>query len=248
MKQKGTPLHDATVIGDTVGDPFKDTSSVALNPVIKFTTLFGLLAVELAVRLNRADRGTLTHVVVRGLLCRIVRVRCTGLSTACAFVRHNARGRLRMSGERGIPNLSGRPVLFLKHSLKMTENRICLPYRLTSNAAFANNYPHHPSSGRNHECEAIPAAGVFLKNGAALAGLAVGTIQPASGQSAGPEKTEAPPRDIHTYGERSRFENSVRTGAMGLYDPARPETTATSVSGPPRRIRSGSSHQPRCIS
>jgi len=52
LKQKGTPLHDATVIGDTVGDPFKDTSSVALNPVIKFTTLFGLLAVELAVTLN----------------------------------------------------------------------------------------------------------------------------------------------------------------------------------------------------
>src|SRR6184192_453580 len=49
LKQKGTPLHDATVIGDTVGDPFKDTSSVAMNPVIKFTTLFGLLAVELAV-------------------------------------------------------------------------------------------------------------------------------------------------------------------------------------------------------
>ena len=57
MKQKGTPLHDATVIGDTVGDPFKDTSSVALNPVIKFTTLFGLLAVELAVKLA-ADQGT----------------------------------------------------------------------------------------------------------------------------------------------------------------------------------------------
>ena len=52
LKQKGTPLHDATVIGDTVGDPFKDTSSVALNPVIKFTTLFGLLAVELAVTLT----------------------------------------------------------------------------------------------------------------------------------------------------------------------------------------------------
>ena len=51
LKQKGTALHDATVIGDTVGDPFKDTSSVALNPVIKFTTLFGLLAVELAVDL-----------------------------------------------------------------------------------------------------------------------------------------------------------------------------------------------------
>ncbi|MGB7130673.1 MAG: sodium-translocating pyrophosphatase, partial [Candidatus Sulfotelmatobacter sp.] len=52
LKQKGTPLHDATVIGDTVGDPFKDTSSVALNPIIKFTTLFGLLAVELAVSLT----------------------------------------------------------------------------------------------------------------------------------------------------------------------------------------------------
>jgi K(+)-stimulated pyrophosphate-energized sodium pump len=52
LKQKGTELHDATVIGDTVGDPFKDTSSVALNPVIKFTTLFGLLAVELAVELT----------------------------------------------------------------------------------------------------------------------------------------------------------------------------------------------------
>jgi K(+)-stimulated pyrophosphate-energized sodium pump len=51
LKQKGTPLHDATVVGDTVGDPFKDTSSVALNPVIKFTTLFGLLAVSLAVDL-----------------------------------------------------------------------------------------------------------------------------------------------------------------------------------------------------
>jgi K(+)-stimulated pyrophosphate-energized sodium pump len=52
LKAKGTPLHDATVVGDTVGDPFKDTSSVALNPVIKFTTLFGLLAVELAVSLT----------------------------------------------------------------------------------------------------------------------------------------------------------------------------------------------------
>jgi K(+)-stimulated pyrophosphate-energized sodium pump len=57
LKQKGTPLHDATVVGDTVGDPFKDTSSVALNPVIKFTTLFGLLAVELAVSLT-ADKGS----------------------------------------------------------------------------------------------------------------------------------------------------------------------------------------------
>lgn len=49
MKAKGTPLHDATVVGDTVGDPFKDTSSVALNPIIKFTTLFGLLAMEIAI-------------------------------------------------------------------------------------------------------------------------------------------------------------------------------------------------------
>jgi K(+)-stimulated pyrophosphate-energized sodium pump len=57
LKEKGTPLHAACVVGDTVGDPFKDTSSVAMNPVIKFTTLFGLLAVELAVTLT-ADRGT----------------------------------------------------------------------------------------------------------------------------------------------------------------------------------------------
>jgi K(+)-stimulated pyrophosphate-energized sodium pump len=63
MKQKGTPLHDATVIGDTVGDPFKDTSSVALNPVIKFTTLFGLLAVELAVKLTAQTGGMLTHLL-----------------------------------------------------------------------------------------------------------------------------------------------------------------------------------------
>jgi K(+)-stimulated pyrophosphate-energized sodium pump len=62
LKQKGTPLHDATVIGDTVGDPFKDTSSVALNPVIKFTTLFGLLAVELAVTLT-ANHSTLTNIL-----------------------------------------------------------------------------------------------------------------------------------------------------------------------------------------
>ncbi|MGA3203723.1 MAG: sodium-translocating pyrophosphatase [Bryobacteraceae bacterium] len=52
LKAKGTPLHDATVVGDTVGDPFKDTSSVALNPIIKFTTLFGLLAVELGVSMT----------------------------------------------------------------------------------------------------------------------------------------------------------------------------------------------------
>jgi K(+)-stimulated pyrophosphate-energized sodium pump len=59
LKQKGTELHAATVVGDTVGDPFKDTSSVALNPVIKFTTLFGLLAVELALGLSRGVRAGL---------------------------------------------------------------------------------------------------------------------------------------------------------------------------------------------
>ncbi|HZZ38865.1 MAG TPA: sodium-translocating pyrophosphatase [Acidobacteriaceae bacterium] len=62
LHEKGTPLHEATVVGDLVGDPFKDTASVALNPVIKFTTLFGLLAVELAVQLS-ATSPMLTHVL-----------------------------------------------------------------------------------------------------------------------------------------------------------------------------------------
>jgi K(+)-stimulated pyrophosphate-energized sodium pump len=61
LKQKGTPLHAATVVGDTVGDPYKDTSSVALNPIIKFTTLFGLLAVELAVSLTNSQGPGLGH-------------------------------------------------------------------------------------------------------------------------------------------------------------------------------------------
>lgn len=63
MKAKGTDLHAATVVGDTVGDPFKDTSSVALNPTIKFTTLFGLLAVELAVSMRNQGQAMLTHVL-----------------------------------------------------------------------------------------------------------------------------------------------------------------------------------------
>ncbi len=66
LKQKGTPLHDATVICDTVGDPFKDTSSVALNPVIKFTTLFGLLAVELAVKLTVTSGSLWVHGLALG--------------------------------------------------------------------------------------------------------------------------------------------------------------------------------------
>ncbi len=63
LKQKGTALHDATVVGDTVGDPFKDTSSVAMNPVIKFTTLFGLLAVELAVSITKQQGSTFSRIL-----------------------------------------------------------------------------------------------------------------------------------------------------------------------------------------
>jgi K(+)-stimulated pyrophosphate-energized sodium pump len=68
LKAKGTELHAATVVGDTVGDPFKDTSSVALNPIIKFTTLFGLLAVELAVSLTKEQGSGLTHVLAAAFL------------------------------------------------------------------------------------------------------------------------------------------------------------------------------------
>jgi len=63
LKEKGTALHAATVVGDTVGDPFKDTSSVAMNPIIKFTTLFGLLAVELAVKLAAETGPTMTLIL-----------------------------------------------------------------------------------------------------------------------------------------------------------------------------------------
>ncbi len=83
LKQKGTDLHDATVIGDTVGDPFKDTSSVAMNPVIKFTTLFGLLAVELAVSLTRDQGIGLTHISGDWPSSRSRSSSCTGRSTGC---------------------------------------------------------------------------------------------------------------------------------------------------------------------
>jgi K(+)-stimulated pyrophosphate-energized sodium pump len=66
LKEKGTAIHAATVVGDTVGDPFKDTSSVAMNPVIKFTTLFGLLAVELGVQLAN-QYGAQMSLVLSGL-------------------------------------------------------------------------------------------------------------------------------------------------------------------------------------
>ncbi len=71
MKQKGTPLHAATVVGDTVGDPFKDTSSVAMNPIIKFTTLFGLLAVEIAVELKKKNPDSCLSYVI-GSVCFLV--------------------------------------------------------------------------------------------------------------------------------------------------------------------------------
>ncbi len=67
MKMKGTPLHAATVVGDTVGDPFKDTSSVAMNPVIKFTTLFGLLATEIAVELKQKNPDSHLSYVIGGV-------------------------------------------------------------------------------------------------------------------------------------------------------------------------------------
>ncbi len=70
LKMKGTPLHDATVVGDTVGDPFKDTSSVALNPIIKFTTLFGLLAMEIAI--SEAFRGAAPYFGIAFLAVALV--------------------------------------------------------------------------------------------------------------------------------------------------------------------------------
>ncbi|MBF0478246.1 MAG: sodium/proton-translocating pyrophosphatase, partial [Candidatus Omnitrophica bacterium] len=60
LREKGTELHAASVVGDTVGDPFKDTSSVAINPIIKFSTLFGLLAIEIALKLSHTLNITLT--------------------------------------------------------------------------------------------------------------------------------------------------------------------------------------------
>src|SRR5574344_1159814 len=70
LKEKGTPLHGATVVGDTVGDPFKDTSSVAMNPIIKFTTLFGLLAMEIAI--NESFRGAAPYVGVVFLVIALI--------------------------------------------------------------------------------------------------------------------------------------------------------------------------------
>jgi K(+)-stimulated pyrophosphate-energized sodium pump len=67
LKEKGTDLHAATVVGDTVGDPFKDTSSVAMNPIIKFTTLFGLLAMEIAISESFKDMASTVGWVLLGV-------------------------------------------------------------------------------------------------------------------------------------------------------------------------------------
>jgi K(+)-stimulated pyrophosphate-energized sodium pump len=67
LRAKGTELHAASVVGDTVGDPFKDTSSVAMNPIIKFTTLFGLLATEIAVAMQRNGKTGLKTGIAIGL-------------------------------------------------------------------------------------------------------------------------------------------------------------------------------------
>src|SRR5205085_8609782 len=74
LKEKGTPLHAATVVGDTVGDPFKDTTSVSLNPIIKFSTLFGLLAVEIAVNLRLAAQhsGTVNYTPLVGVVMLLI--------------------------------------------------------------------------------------------------------------------------------------------------------------------------------
>ena len=88
LKAKGTPLHAAAVVGDTVGDPFKDTSSVAMNPVIKFTTLFGLLAVELAVAMTSSSPDSKLPVVLSAVFFVI----------ACVFVHRSFYGMRIKSG------------------------------------------------------------------------------------------------------------------------------------------------------
>ncbi len=90
LGEKGTALHAATVVGDTVGDPFKDTSSVALNPVIKFTTLFGLLAVELAVEMTADIGPTITRILAAVFFL-----------VALAYVRRSFYGMRIRSGRRG---------------------------------------------------------------------------------------------------------------------------------------------------
>jgi len=92
LKMKGTPLHAATVVGDTVGDPFKDTSSVAMNPIIKFTTLFGLLAVEIAVELKQKDpQSPLSYVI--GSVCFLIALVFAYRSFYCMRIPVDPAGR-----------------------------------------------------------------------------------------------------------------------------------------------------------
>jgi len=100
LKEKGSALHAATVVGDTVGDPFKDTSSVAMNPVIKFTTLFGLLAVELGVYLSGEGNTMLTKVLA-----------VVFFLAALFFVHRSFYG---MRIESQLPAETGRPAVAVK--------------------------------------------------------------------------------------------------------------------------------------
>ena len=106
MKAKNTPLHDATIVGDTVGDPYKDTSSVALNPVIKFTTLFGLLAVELAISINPVD-GSLGKFGAKGPLISNM-LAALFFAVSLFFVHRSFYGMRIEKGEHSTP-ASGEP-------------------------------------------------------------------------------------------------------------------------------------------
>src|SRR5262249_35412723 len=114
LKEKGSPLHAATVVGDTVGDPFKDTSSVAMNPVIKFTTLFGLLAVELAVSLTTASGAALARVLSLAFFLRSMVLRWRSfcgmrIKGGEPAVAHGPVGAVARSKERGPrPRAAGR--------------------------------------------------------------------------------------------------------------------------------------------
>ena len=104
LKMKGTPLHDACVVGDTVGDPFKDTSSVALNPIIKFTTLFGLLAVELAVSLEEGGSAFLGKVLAVVFML------------ASMYFAWRSFYRMRIGGDEDKESSSPQPVASTAHS------------------------------------------------------------------------------------------------------------------------------------
>jgi len=104
LKAKGTPFHDATVVGDTVGDPFKDTSSVALNPIIKFTTLFGLLAMEIAISESFRNIAPYAGILFLGI--------------ALVFVW---RSFYKMRIEKGMPNPTGK-----KNNIEVKEEDLVL--------------------------------------------------------------------------------------------------------------------------